>query len=89
MAAALSCCPDNLPAAFLATPAPAGFDAVVTTAEEVKDPAHDLPIGIVGSLGICTVLYVLLCLVITGMQKYNTIDTDAPFAVAFQKVCCY
>ena len=46
-----------------------GFDTVATAAEEVKNPGRDLPIGIIGSLSICTVLYVLMCLAITGMQK--------------------
>ncbi|GIL65842.1 hypothetical protein Vafri_19483 [Volvox africanus] len=63
-----------------------GFDTVATAAEEVKNPGRDLPIGIVGSLSICTVLYVAMCLVITGMEKFTTIDLDAPFAVAFSKV---
>ena len=45
-----------------------GFDTVATAAEECLCPQRDLPIGIIGSLGICTVLYILMCLVITGMQ---------------------
>ena len=46
-----------------------GFDGVATAAEEVKNPQRDLPIGIVGSLFIATILYVLMSLGITGMQK--------------------
>ena len=49
-----------------------GFDAVSTTAEETKNPQRDLPIGIIASLIICTVLYVLMAGVMTGMKKYNT-----------------
>jgi len=60
-----------------------GFDTVSTAAEETKNPAFDLPVGIVGSLGICTILYVLMCLVITGMVPYSQIDTNAPFSAAF------
>ncbi len=63
-----------------------GFDTVATTAEEAKNPSRDLPIGIVGSLLLSTVLYVLMCLTICGMQPYTEIDMDAPFAVAFTKV---
>eukprot|EP00198_Chlamydomonas_reinhardtii_P000349 XP_001689684.1 cationic amino acid transporter 2 [Chlamydomonas reinhardtii] len=63
-----------------------GFDTVATAAEEVKNPGRDLPIGIVGSLAICTCLYVLMCLAITGMQSYTVIDLNAPFAVAFDHV---
>ena len=60
-----------------------GFDTVATCAEEVADPSVDLPIGILGSLGICASLYVIMCLVITGMISYADIDVNAPFAVAF------
>src|SRR6188472_2522760 len=58
-----------------------GFDAVSTTAEETKNPQRDMPIGIVASLIICTVLYVLMAGVITGMRKYTTYLGD-PAAVA-------
>ncbi len=60
---------------------------VSTAAEETRNPGRDLPLGIVGSLSICTVLYVLMCLVITGMQPFNQIDLNAPFSVAFRQVC--
>ena len=48
-----------------------GFDAVSTTAEETRNPQRDMPIGIIASLIICTVLYVLMAAVLTGMKKYN------------------
>jgi len=60
-----------------------GFDVVATTAEEAKNPKRDLPIGIIGSLVICTILYGAVALVITGMIKYNEIDTKAALASAF------
>ena len=60
-----------------------GFDTVATCAEEVLDPSADLPFGILGSLGICATLYVVMCFVITGMVNYASIDVNAPFAVAF------
>src|SRR5437667_903586 len=49
-----------------------GFDAVSTTAEETRNPQRDMPIGIIASLIICTLLYVLMAAVITGMRKYTT-----------------
>ncbi len=52
-----------------------GFDVVATTAEEAKNPQRDLPIGIIGSLVICTVLYCAVALVITGMVPYDKIST--------------
>ena len=58
-----------------------GFDAVSTTAEETKNPQRDMPIGIIASLIICTVLYVLMAAVITGVRKYTTYFGD-PAAVA-------
>jgi APA family basic amino acid/polyamine antiporter len=63
-----------------------GFDIVATAAEETKKPQRDLPIGIFGSLAIITVLYVAVCLVITGMVKFNQIKVDAPLAAAFRSV---
>jgi APA family basic amino acid/polyamine antiporter len=63
-----------------------GFDVVATTAEEAKNPQRDLPIGIIASLVICTVLYVATTLVITGMVKYSKIDPKAALAAAFESV---
>ena len=63
-----------------------GFDIVATAAEETKNPQRDMPIGILGSLGICTALYVAVSLVVTGMVKYTSIKVDAPLAEAFRSV---
>jgi APA family basic amino acid/polyamine antiporter len=63
-----------------------GFDVVATTAEEARNPQKDLPKGILGSLAICTVLYVAVALVITGMVPYDKIDPDAALASAFTSV---
>jgi len=63
-----------------------GFDAVSTQAEEAKNPKRDLPIGIIGSLVICTLLYVLVSAVLTGMVRYDQIDKNAPVATAFEQV---
>jgi APA family basic amino acid/polyamine antiporter len=63
-----------------------GFDAVSTAAEEVKNPNRDLPIGIIASLGICTILYIAVSAVITGMVPYSQIDSGAPLAAAFGDV---
>jgi basic amino acid/polyamine antiporter, APA family len=60
-----------------------GFDVVATTAEEAAHPQRDLPRGILGSLVICTVLYVAVALVITGMVKYTDINPEAALANAF------
>lgn len=60
-----------------------GFDVVATTAEEARRPQRDLPIGIIGSLLICTALYIAVSLVITGMVNYREIDPDAALATAF------
>ncbi len=60
-----------------------GFDAVSTAAEEVIDPNRDLPIGILASLFICTLLYILVAAVLTGMVPAARIDLKAPLASAF------
>jgi APA family basic amino acid/polyamine antiporter len=59
-----------------------GFDAVSTAAQETKNPQRDLPIGILGSLAICTVLYILMSLVMTGLANYTTLDVPDPIYVA-------
>jgi APA family basic amino acid/polyamine antiporter len=59
-----------------------GFDAVSTTAQEAKNPKRDLPIGILGSLVICTVLYVLAAIVMTGVVDYRQLNVPDPVAVA-------
>lgn len=63
-----------------------GFDIVATAAEETKRPQRDLPIGIFGSLAICTLLYVAVSLVVTGMVKYTHVKVAAPLAAAFDSV---
>jgi APA family basic amino acid/polyamine antiporter len=60
-----------------------GFDVVATTAEETKNPQRDLPIGIIVSLVICTVLYCAVAIVVTGMVPYNELDPKAALANAF------
>ena len=59
-----------------------GFDAVSTTAQEAKNPKRDLPIGIIGSLLICTFLYVLAAIVMTGVVNYKQLNVPDPVAVA-------
>ena len=61
-----------------------GFDAVSTAAEETKNPQRDLPIAIMGTLLICTILYVCAALVLTGIVPFNFIDTQAPLAHAMR-----
>ncbi len=63
-----------------------GFEAVSTAAQEAKDPQRTMPIGILGSLAICTVLYVLMALVTTGMAPYQTLNNPAPVATALANV---
>jgi APA family basic amino acid/polyamine antiporter len=59
-----------------------GFDAISTTAQEAKNPQRDMPIGILASLVICTILYVIVSLVLTGMISYKKLDVAAPIALA-------
>jgi APA family basic amino acid/polyamine antiporter len=60
-----------------------GFDAVSTTAQEAKNPQRDLPIGIIASLLICTVLYIAVAGVLTGMVHWQDVNIEAPVARAF------
>jgi APA family basic amino acid/polyamine antiporter len=62
-----------------------GFDAVSTAAQEAKNPQRDMPIGILGSLAICTVLYILMALVMTGLAHYTELDVPHPVFVAIDK----
>jgi amino acid transporter len=63
-----------------------GFDAISTTAEECKNPQKDLPKGMIYSLLICTVLYILIALVLTGMVHYSELKVDDPLAYVFEKL---
>jgi APA family basic amino acid/polyamine antiporter len=65
-----------------------GFEAVSTAAQEARDPKRTMPIGILGSLAVCTVLYILMALVITGLRHYTEIDPNdaAPVASALASV---
>ncbi|HXS24514.1 MAG TPA: amino acid permease [Gemmatimonadales bacterium] len=58
-----------------------GFDAVSTAAQEAKKPQRDMPVGILGSLAICTVLYIAVALVLTGIVKYDQLNVPDPIAV--------
>jgi APA family basic amino acid/polyamine antiporter len=60
-----------------------GFDAVSTTAQEAKNPQRDLPIGMIASLAICTVLYIAVAGVLTGMMHWQQVNIEAPVAAAF------
>ena len=60
-----------------------GFDAVSTTAQEARNPQRDLPIGIIASLLICTVLYISVAAVLTGMVPWQNVNIEAPIALAF------
>jgi basic amino acid/polyamine antiporter, APA family len=63
-----------------------GFDAISTTAEECKNPQRDLPRGMMYSIIICTVLYILIALVLTGMVSYKELNVGDPLAFVFQKL---
>jgi APA family basic amino acid/polyamine antiporter len=62
-----------------------GFDSVSTHAEEARNPATDVPIGIISSLAVCTVLYIAVAAVLTGMIPYPQIPLNAPIAGTFEK----
>ncbi|HEY4363458.1 MAG TPA: amino acid permease [Bryobacteraceae bacterium] len=62
-----------------------GFDAVSTAAQEAKNPKRDMPIGIIGSLAVCTLLYVLFSHVLTGIVNYSELKVAAPVAVAIDR----
>jgi amino acid transporter len=63
-----------------------GFDAISTTAEECKNPQRDLPRGMIYSLIICTVLYILIALVLTGMVNYTELNVSDPLAFVFDRL---
>lgn len=63
-----------------------GFDAISTTAEECKDPQRDLPRGMMWAIIICTVLYIAIALVLTGMVRYNELNVGDPLAFVFDKL---
>jgi basic amino acid/polyamine antiporter, APA family len=63
-----------------------GFDAVSTAAEETKNPAKSLPIGIIGSLAICTILYIIVVSILTGMVPYTKLNVPSPVAFAMDQV---
>jgi APA family basic amino acid/polyamine antiporter len=63
-----------------------GFDSVSTHAEEAKNPQRDVPIGIIASLVICTILYIAVVAVLTGMVNYKDLDIAAPVSEAFKQV---
>ncbi len=63
-----------------------GFDAVSTTAEECRNPKRDLPIGILGSLVVCTLIYVAVAAVLTGVVSWNELNTAEPLSVAMRQI---
>jgi len=62
-----------------------GFDAVSTAAQEAKNPQRDMPVGILGSLVVCTILYIAVALVLTGIVSYKELNDPAPIALAINK----
>lgn len=63
-----------------------GFDSIATMAEETKNPSKDIPVGLLGSMSIITIIYCLMALALSMMQKYTDIDPNAAYSVAFQSV---
>ena len=64
----------------------AGFEAVANLGEETEDPGRDMPRGLIGTLVVCTVLYLAVCVVLTGMVDYRDLSEGAPIADAFSQV---
>jgi APA family basic amino acid/polyamine antiporter len=63
-----------------------GFDVVAITAEESRNPTRDVPFGIMGSLALCSFIYLAAALVLVGMVPYGQIDPDSPFSTVFRQV---
>src|SRR2546430_14408293 len=63
-----------------------GFDAVSTAAQEARNPQKDMPIGILGSLAVCTLLYVLMSATLTGLVSYKELNVAAPVALAVSRI---
>ncbi|XP_052181309.1 cationic amino acid transporter 5 [Diospyros lotus] len=63
-----------------------GFDNIATMAEETKNPSRDIPLGLLGSMSLITIIYCLMALSLSMMQKYTDIDPNAAYSVAFQSV---
>ena len=62
-----------------------GFDAVSTAAQEAKNPKRDMPIGILGSLVVCTILYILVSGLLTGVVHYDRLNVGAPVSLAIRR----
>lgn len=75
-----------IPGAFTVFFAFVGFDAVTTAAEEAKDPQRDVPKGVLGALGLGALFYIVIAIVLTGMQPASAINPDTPLATALQAV---
>ena len=85
--AMMSMMPITMPPVASPSPVYIGFDAISTAAEETVNPQRNLPIGILGGLGICTVIYVIVGAVLTGMVNYKELDPSVhadPLAYALQ-----
>uniref|UniRef100_M8CCJ4 Putative amino acid permease yfnA n=1 Tax=Aegilops tauschii TaxID=37682 RepID=M8CCJ4_AEGTA len=82
--------PNGVPGVFHAAAivyfAYGGFDNIATMAEEVKNPSRDIPLGLLGSMSVITVIYCVMALVLSMMQPYTAIDRSAAYSVAFSSV---
>jgi len=63
-----------------------GFDVISVAAEESRNPERDVPFGIIGSLALCSLIYLVIALVLVGMVPFQLVDADAPFSAAFRQV---